>query len=154
MSSSLTLQPVLSSLNPSSNHHPRSSHPFKPAPELTAFVYAESYSYRSLMLLKLLGGEHRRFNASALAAMNLEELARCDFILLDASNMTSIEVQEVIAWIRSATLAPLVVLMARELTHEAAALQAGADAVIAFSESLEVSVALCKATIRRSNRQR
>uniref|UniRef100_A0A7C1JQI3 Uncharacterized protein n=1 Tax=Caldilinea aerophila TaxID=133453 RepID=A0A7C1JQI3_9CHLR len=68
--------------------------------------------------------------------------------------MTSIEVQEVIAWIRSATLAPLVVLMARELAHETAALQAGADAVIAFSESLEVSVALCKATIRRSNRQR
>ncbi|GIV73150.1 hypothetical protein [Caldilinea sp.] len=154
MSSSLTSQPVLSSLNLFPSYHPRSSHQPKPAPELTAFVYAESYSYRSLMLLKLLGGEHRRFNASALAAMNLEELARCDFILLDASNMTSIEVQEVIAWIRSATLAPLVVLMARELTHEAAALQAGADAVIAFSESLEVSVALCKATIRRSNRQR
>ena len=152
MSSSLTLQPVLSSLNPFPNHHPRSLHQFKPTPELTAFVYAESYSYRSLMLLELLGGEHRRFNASTLASLNLEELARCDFILLDASSMTLIEMQEVITWIRSATLAPLVVLMVRELAHEAAALQAGADAVIAFSESLEVSVALCKATIRRSSR--
>lgn len=154
MSSSLTLQPVLSSLNLSLNHHSCFSPQLKLAPKLTALVYVKRYSYRSLLLLELLGGEHRQFDAAALASLNLDELACCDFILLDASSMISTEMQEVITWIRSATLAPLVVLMAHELTHEAAALQAGADAVIAFSESLEVSVALCRATIRRSTKKR
>ncbi|WP_297633741.1 hypothetical protein [Caldilinea sp.] len=105
------------------------------------------------MLLRLLGGEQRRFRASTLATPKLEELANCDFILLDAFSMTSLEVQEAIAWMRSATLAPLVVLSVRDPAYEIAALQAGADAVIAFSESLEVSLALCRAAIRRRNRE-
>ncbi len=105
------------------------------------------------MLLQLLGGEQRQFSAATLANSELEELSRCSFILLDAYNMAAVEVQETIAWIRSATLAPLVVLTARDPDFEVAVLRAGADTVIAFSESLEVSLALCRATIRRRNRQ-
>ncbi|MCS6827414.1 MAG: hypothetical protein NZ553_12435 [Caldilinea sp.] len=101
----------------------------------------------------MLGGEQRRFHAAALATSKLEELSSCDFILLDAFSMTTLEMQEAIAWIRSATLAPLVVLTVRDPAYEAAAFQSGADAVIAFSESLEVSLALCKATIRRCSRR-
>lgn len=153
MSSSPTSQPVLSSLNPSSHSHLQPSSRSAPTPRLTAFVYGEKHSYRALMLLRLLGGEQRRFRASTLATPKLEELANCDFILLDAFSMTSLEVQEAIAWMRSATLAPLVVLSVRDPAYEIAALQAGADAVIAFSESLEVSLALCRAAIRRRNRE-
>jgi hypothetical protein len=105
------------------------------------------------MILQSLGGEHCKFDAAALLPAEIDRLSQCDFILVDASNMSPAEIQETIGCVRSATLAPLVILAAGEPAHEM--LQSGADAVVAFSESLDVSIARCKAVFRRChNRQR
>lgn len=155
MTSLPTSQPILSSSCSLHTLHSLPSRPPEPTPNtpmITGFVSAERHSYRSLMLLQMLGGEQRHFQQTALFTTEIETLARCDFILLDTFNMTLNEAQEAVTQIRSATLAPLVVLVIGDFVWEEALLRAGADTAISFSESLEVSLALCKATIRRARR--
>lgn len=148
-----TSQPSLSSSRSQHTFRSLSPQPPEGSPTIvTAFVSAEHHSYRSLTLLQMLWGEQRRFQQAALFTAEIEDLAQCDFILLDTFNMTLDEARESVIQIRSATLAPLVVLTMGDLTWEEAVLRAGADTVISFSKSLEVSLALCRATIRRVQR--
>lgn len=155
MTSSPTSQPILSSSFAQHTFRSVSSRipePHPNAPTVTALVFAESHSYRSLVLLRMLGGEQKQFQQAALFTTEIEELALCDFILLDTTDMTLNEAQESVVRIRSATLAPLAALVVGDFTREETLLRAGADAAISINKPLEVSLAFCKATIRRTQR--
>ena len=82
------------------------------------------------------------------------EVAQCDFIFFDITRCPTDEWRSAIGWLRSATLAPIVILLrVGDANQKVVALKAGADVALSLLELPLIGAAHCRAVWRRYTRR-
>lgn len=94
--------------------------------------------------------EHLCVELNQLYQLELSEVVQCDFIFLDITRCPTDEWRSALGWLRSATLAPIVILLwASDANQKVMALKAGADVALSMMELPLIGAARCRAVWRR-----
>jgi DNA-binding response OmpR family regulator len=112
--------------------------------------HGRSHRHKVQQIVNLIADETIAVDLHTAGESLCESVADCDLVVVEAVGYTTPLQQRVLEWIRSSSLAPVVILTNKQqVEHTVDVISLGADAVISLEQSQDAIVAHCRALMRR-----